>query len=146
MTAKDHNKTIGILFLAMGGLKLFGGFFVALFYGGMGLFAVTSSHKQEDQVLGTIFIIVGVVAAIVVFILSLVDFIAGWKMFKEKPNARTWGIVSSIISLPSVPFGTALGVYGLWFLFGDVGKQFYLTNDLNRNMFQPPQPPPNNWA
>jgi hypothetical protein len=146
MSSKDHNKLIGILLLVMGGLKLIGGIIIALVYGGLGIFAVTNSHKQDDQFLGTVFIVIGIIAATAVFIFALIDFIAGWKMFKEKPNARTWGIVSSIISLPSLPFGTALGVYGLWFLFGEQGKQFYLANDLNRDMFQPQPPPPSNWA
>ena len=145
MTAKEHSKILGILFLAMGGLKLFGGILVALMYGGIGLFAVTNGHKQDDQVLGSIFIVIGVVVAMVVFIFAIVDFVAGWKLFKDKSNARTWGIVSCFFSILSIPFGTALAVYGLWFLFGEQGKQFYDTNNLNRNMFQPP-PPPNNWV
>jgi hypothetical protein len=146
MTAKEHNKILGILFFVIGGFKMLGSVFVALFYGGMGLFAVNSSNKPDDQFLGTAFIIFGVIGSAVLLIFAVIDIITAWKIVKEKPNARIWGIVSSIISLPSIPFGTALGAYGLWFLFGDVGKQFYDTNKLNREMFQPPQPPPNNWA
>jgi hypothetical protein len=146
MSSKDHNKLIGILFLVFGGIKLIGGIGVVVFYVGLGFYAVNSVNNELDRSLGNIFIIFGVIGSILLFIFSLIDLTAGWKMFKEKPKARTWGIVSSIISLPSIPFGTALGVYGLWFLFGEQGKQFYLANDLNRDMFQPTQPPPSNWA
>ncbi len=146
MSAKDHNKIIGILLLVTGGLKLIGGVFIALVYGGLGVFAVNNVNDELDKSLGSIFIIIGAIGSILLFVFASIDFIAGWKMFKEKANARTWGVISSIISLPSIPFGTALGVYGLWFLFGEQGKQFYLTNEMNRNMFQPTQPPPSNWA
>ncbi len=146
MSSKDHNKLIGILFMVMGVIKLIVGIGVAVFYVGLGFYAANNVNNELDRSLGSIFTLIGVIGSILLFIFSLIDFISGWKVFKEKPNARTWGIVSSIISLPSIPFGTALGVYGLWFLFGEQGRQFYLANDLNRNMFQPKQPPPNNWA
>jgi hypothetical protein len=67
-------------------------------------------------------------------------------LFKEKPNARIWGIVGSIVACLNFPFGTAAGVYGMWFLFGEEGTQFYALKDLNQNLFQPQQPPPSNWA
>jgi hypothetical protein len=38
--------------------------------------------------------------------------------------------------------GTAVGVYGLWFVFGDQGKAFFDGPDF----IPPPAPPPNNWA
>jgi heme A synthase len=146
MTAKEHNKLVGILFLALGGLNLIAGIVVAVFYIGLGYFAVNNVNDEFDQTLGGFFIIIGVVGSILLFVFSLIDFIAGWKMFKEKANARTWGIVASILLLLSIPFGTASGIYGLWFLFGKQGKQFHEVNDLNRDMFHPPQPPPSNWA
>jgi uncharacterized membrane protein len=146
MTAKEHNKLAGILFSALGAIHLIGGTVIAVFYVGLGFFAVTNTNDELDRFLGNFFIVFGVFGSILLFVFSLIDFIAGWKMFKEKPNARTWGIAASIISLPSIPLGTASGIYGLWFLRGEEGKQFYLTNDANRNMFQPPQPPPSNRA
>jgi hypothetical protein len=61
----------------------------------------------------------------------------------DKPGARNWGIAASIICLLSVPLGTALGVYGLWFLFGEEGKRHYLGGgDYAPRSFPPP---PNNW-
>lgn len=51
--------------------------------------------------------------------------IGGWKMYKEQPNAKTWGIVGSIIACMNAPLGTAAGVFALIFLFGDEGSKFY---------------------
>jgi hypothetical protein len=68
--------------------------------------------------------------------------IGGYKLWKERPNARTWGIIGSIVSCLSFPLGTAAGVYGLWFLFGDIGKQYYLGGSPQNAFNVPPQPPP----
>ncbi len=42
---------------------------------------------------------------------------------------RYWGrplsIVASILALFSIPFGTALGVYGLWTMLSTAGEQSY---------------------
>ena len=54
-------------------------------------------------------------------------------------------IVGSIVSCLSFPIGTAAGVYGLWFLFGDLGKQFYLGSSPQYAFQNPPAPPPNSW-
>ena len=67
---------------------------------------------------GAVFIgVILLIAAISLFFV-VPQIIGGYKLWKEKPNARTWGIVGSIISCLSFPIGTAAGVYGLWFLFG----------------------------
>jgi hypothetical protein len=65
-------------------------------------------------------------------------------MFKERPNARVWGIIGSIVAMLNMPLGTAAGIYGVWFLFGEDGKRFYLGGaQQQQQMFNPP--PPNNW-
>jgi hypothetical protein len=69
---------------------------------------------------------------------------AGLKMRNEKPDARGWGIAGSIISLLNFPLGTILGIYGLWFLMGDQGRQYYL-GGMNSSPNAYPPPPPNSW-
>jgi len=78
----------------------------------------------------------------VILVFAGVTLMAGWKMLKEKTVGRTWGIAASIISLLSFPLGTALGIYGLWFLFGEGGKNFYRGGNSINNF---PPPPPNHW-
>ncbi len=146
MTAKDHNKLLSIFHLIQGGLQAFGGIIVAVVYGIIGVMFSANAHRPEEQFMGTLFIVLAFVVAPIVLIFAGINLIAGYKMLKEKPGARTWAIVASIICLPGIPLGTALGVYGLWFMFGDEGKQFYLGEGQYRQpMFNPAQPPPNNW-
>lgn len=146
MTAKDHSKLLGIFHLIQGGLQAFAGIVIGLVYGGLGLAMRSSAAlKPEDRFIGTIFVVLAFVIVPIVLLFAAVDLIAGYKMLKEKAGARNWGIAASIISLLSIPLGTALGVYGLWFLFGDAGKQFYLGGAARQqNVFNPP-PPPQNW-
>ncbi len=142
MTAREHNKLIGIFLMAHGALQALIMVFICLVYGVLGSAMLIGGRQGEEQIVGAVFI--GVIFFIVLFsmLFLLPQIIGGYKLLKERPNARTWGIVGSIISCLSFPFGTAVGVYGLWFLFGDMGKHLYLGGG-NQYMFQaPPQPPP----
>lgn len=131
--------------MAHGGLQMVAIIFISIVYGVIGSAMLVGGRKGEEQMVGAIFIGIIALLVIVAVIFALPQFIGGYKLFKEKANARTWGIVGSIISCLSFPFGTAAGVYGLWFLFGDMGKQFYLGGG-NKPMFpnQAP-PPPRSW-
>lgn len=146
MTAKDHNKLLGIFHLIQGGLHAFSGIIIAVVYGIIGVMFSANAHRPEEQFMGTLFIVLAFVVAPIVLIFAGINLTAGYKMLKEKSGARTWAIVASILNLPGVPLGTALGVYGLWFTFGDEGKQYYLgESQYKQPLFNPVQPPPNNW-
>lgn len=130
---------LGIFFFIQAGLQVFGGLIAVLMYGGMGIFAITSSRRGDDQVFGAIMLGIAVFAVFFVAIIAGIDAMAGWRLTKGKSGARTWGIVASIISLLGFPLGTALGIYGLWFLFGNEGR------DLDLQASATPPPPPNSW-
>lgn len=140
MTARDHNKLLGIFFAIFAALQGVGALLVVVIYGGLGAFIATSG-KDDEKFFGVFFL----VAAIFAFLFSLVIVVppalAAYKMLKNRGGARFWAIFASIVALIGFPLGTALGVYGLWFLFGEQGKQFYSNNS---TAFAPP-PPPNSW-
>ncbi|MGE3467615.1 MAG: hypothetical protein AB7J13_11855 [Pyrinomonadaceae bacterium] len=145
MTAKEHNKMVGIFLMAHGGMQALVMVLLGVIYGGIGAAMLFGGRRGEEQMVGFVFIGLILVLAVVSVLFILPQILGGYKMFKERPNARTWGIVGSIVSCLSFPLGTAAGVYGLWFLFGDEGKRFYLGG--GQHMFQaPPEPPPaNSW-
>ena len=126
MTAKEHNRLVGIFLMAHGGLQAFAMIIICIVYGILGSAMFIGGRQGEEQMVGLVFIAVIVFLAILSLVFVLPQLLGGYKLFKEKPNARTWGIVGSIISCLSFPLGTAAGVYGLWFLFGDEGRRFYL--------------------
>lgn len=117
MTAKEKNKLAGIFLLAHGG-------FLGLIYLLMiGLFAVVfnADPNAPRGILALITIFIAIFS--VVFVAPQI--IGGWKMYKEYPNARNWGIVAAIIACMNAPLGTAAGVFALIFLFSDEGNHFY---------------------
>ncbi len=144
MTAKEQNKLAGIFLMAHGALQAFVMLILGLVYGGIGLAMVSTSVKEDEQFAGMAFIVIMFVIVTVSLVFIIPQVIGGWKMFKERPNARTWGIVASIISCFSFPLGTAAGVFGLVFLFGEPGRQFYLGGN-PQNHFPPQPPPPSSW-
>lgn len=144
MTAKEHNKLVGIFLLAHGGLQLLVMIILALVYGVMGSAMLATARKDEQMFVGGIFLVMVLFLVVFSLLLLVPQIIGGYKLLKERPGARTWGIIGSILSCLSFPLGTAAGVYGLWFLFGEEGKRFYLGGaGQQQQMFNPP--PPNNW-
>ncbi|MGI9055509.1 MAG: hypothetical protein ACR2F2_06875 [Pyrinomonadaceae bacterium] len=144
MTARDHNKLLSIFFFIMGGLQLLAAIFIVLMNGGMGTFILTSAKRDEEQAMGGMFLVLGIFIGLFIMVFAGLFLFTGWKLLKEQAIGRTLGIVGSILSLLSFPLGTALGIYGLWFFFGDQGKAFYSGYRGNLNS-QPPPPPPNSW-
>lgn len=145
MTAREQNKLAGIFLMAHGGIQAVFMFFLCLIYGGVGASLFLGARKQEEQFVGMMFVVVILFVAIFSLIFVLPQLIGGWMMLKERPNARTFGIIGSIVSCLSFPLGTAAGVFGLVFLFGDAGRQFYLGASNTGGYIPPPPPQPNSW-
>ena len=141
MTGKEHNKLVGIMLLAHGALQGLVMILLALFYGVFGA-AMMFGAKGEAKVVGLVFLLAIFFIVFLFLIFVVPQLLGGWKVFKEGKNARFWGTAGSIVSLLNIPLGTAVGIYGLWFLQGDEGKRFY---NGGSNMMPPPPPPPQSW-
>ena len=101
-----HIKVLGILWLAMAGLRLIPGF-VLVALGRSRLFPpdVPPFVTTFLPTLGMLFLIgAGISAAI------------GAGLLMRQPWARMLAIVFGALSLLDIPFGTALGIYTLWVL------------------------------
>ena len=122
MTPQDHNKVIGIMHLIYGGfnallLIIFVPFFFAI--GG-----IAAADPSAPPAVTAIFGVVGFLMLFLALVFGLPPMLAGYAMLKRKSWARVMGIIASCLCALSFPFGTALCVYTLWFLFGQ-GEQFH---------------------
>jgi len=124
MTPQDHNKVLGIMHLIYGGFNalvmlIFVPFFIVI--GG-----VAASDPTAPPALTAIFSLFGVLMFVLALLFGLPPILAGYAMLKRKSWARVMGVVAACLSALSFPFGTALCVYTLWFLFGP-GEHFHRT-------------------
>jgi hypothetical protein len=150
MTATDHNKLLSILFFVKGGLLTLGALFVLIFYGLFGVIfgaAIMASGKKEGLlaggIVGGVAVFFAVAIGVFIMIFAGLNLMAGWKLHKNRAGARIWTIVASCVALLNFPLGTALGVYGLWFMFDDVSKQLY--PDGSTGAINQMPPPPHSW-
>lgn len=110
-----HVKAIGILHIVLSSLGIIAAIIVLLIFGGI---AGVVGVAGENNDLAAIPIIGAIGGAIAIFILiiSVPGIIAGIGLLQYREWARILTIVLSAIDLINVPFGTALGIYGLWAL------------------------------
>jgi hypothetical protein len=127
MTAADHNKILALGFAALAAIFLFT--FLLLTLVSVGVFValgITSANESGDPNQAGVGILGAIGTVLFYGVLGLIwvlpPALASWKMWKRKPRARFWGIVASIVVLPNIPLGTALGIYGLWFFFSAQGR------------------------
>lgn len=113
---QSHVKILGILHIVWGGLGVLGGFIALLVMGGLGGFAAFADHSEDSAMAVPVLALIGIGVFVIVLIISLPGLICGLGLLWYRSWARILGIVISALELLSVPFGTALGIYGLWVL------------------------------
>ena len=121
---QTHVKVLAILHIVFGALGVLVGLGVFAFFGGVaGL--VQLDHDPDAAFVVPLMGAIGGFVLIVLLILSVPGIIAGVGLLSYQPWARILTIVLSILDLISIPFGTALGIYGLWVLFNTEGAQLF---------------------
>ncbi|MBN2264243.1 MAG: hypothetical protein JW775_00385, partial [Candidatus Aminicenantes bacterium] len=99
---RDHVKIIGILWIVFGVFSLFLALLAFLFF-----FGVAEIPNVDDVGPGVLRII-GLVASSFLAVIGLPQIIGGFGLIQHREWARILMLVVSFISLPHVPFGTAL--------------------------------------
>ncbi len=109
---EKHVQVLGILYIVFGVMGLMGALTVFVIFGVGGLFS-----PDEDAAL--LVVGLGSFIAFIILITSIPSVVAGWGLMKHQNWARILTLVLSFLNLLSLPFGTALGIYGIWVLFKD---------------------------
>ncbi|MDT5270760.1 MAG: hypothetical protein QOH49_2946 [Acidobacteriota bacterium] len=128
MTPQDHNKVIGIMHLIWGGFNALIMLFLIPFI--IALLGPMGSDPTPPAELKTVFGIFATFIITITLLFSIPPLLAGYAMLKRKRWARVMGIIAACFEVLSMPFGTALGVYTMWFLFGQ-GEKFHRGDEAN---------------
>ncbi len=112
----SHVKVLGVLNLVVGGCLLVGALFLALALGGTAGIVGAAADAEDAAIAIPILGIAGSALTIFLLAFAVPNLVIGWGLLTFKSWARIAGIVLSAISLINIPFGTILGIYGLWVL------------------------------
>jgi hypothetical protein len=112
-----HVKVLGGLYLALSAISLFAALFLALAVGTASAIVGTAADAHDAAIAIPIIGIAGTALVVFLVIVSLPGLIAGIGLLKLRPWARIVGIVVAVLYLVHIPFGTIVGIYGLWVLF-----------------------------
>lgn len=110
-----HVKVVAVLYIAIGALNLFAAALFAFAFGLAGSI-VGMSGDPDAAIAMPIIGITGTALVVFLLLLSLPTIITGWGLLRRREWARIVGIVIAAILLFHFPFGTVIGVYGLWTL------------------------------
>ena len=70
---------------------------------------------------------IGTLVFVILLAISLPGILAGFGLLHFKPWARILTLILSAFELFSIPFGTALGIYGFWVLLKPETKMLFNT-------------------
>jgi len=121
---ETHVKVLGALQIAMGVFGLLGALALVLIFG-VASSAVGLSGDPDAAFALPIIGITGVALVSFLVALSLPSVVVGIGLIQRRPWARIGGIVLSILGMRMIPFGTILGVYGVWVLFSKETERLF---------------------
>lgn len=120
-----HVKVLGVMYIVLSALGVASALFLALAVGTASSIVGVSAEPQAAAVALPIIGVAGTALVVFLLALSLPGLITGIGLLKLQPWARILGIVLSAINLINIPFGTALGIYGLWVLLTRETEQLF---------------------
>ena len=109
---KKHLTVLGILFMIFSTILLIMGLGISI---GVPIIGNFISDDFSTNIINNISRYLG----IVLISFSLPGFIGAYGLFNVKDWARIFSIIICILSLFSIPFGTCMGIYGLYVLMQD---------------------------
>lgn len=113
---RTHVKVLGVLQLVFGGFGLLIALGMGMGFSILGAF-VGASGDPDAQVGGAVLGLLGAAAAGLFGVCGALGVACGIGLLMFKSWARILGIVFCALSLIEFPFGTVIGIYGLWVLF-----------------------------
>jgi hypothetical protein len=124
---ETHVKVLGVLHIVLAAFGLFAALVIALATGTVAGLVGASGDPDARTAIPILGLAGGALATFLV-LLSVPGLLAGWGLIKLRPWARVLTIVLSLLLLFHVPFGTVVGVYGLWVLLSKQTEPLFAPN------------------
>jgi zinc-ribbon domain len=124
----SHVRVMGILWAIYSGFRILMALWTIVFSRLlMPMLQNFIPHDSDVDVMPIFHMMSGfyIVSGIFSVLAGAVGFWAAWALLKHQPNGRILALVVAVISLISIPFGTALGVYTLVVLLPAKADQTY---------------------
>ena len=122
MSKKKHITILSILLLVTGIIS----FFVAIgFLVGFPIIGKLIGEFVEDSIANTILTYVGAGVGSLLLVISIPAIVAGIGLIYHRSWARILALIVCFTKLFSFPFGTILGIYGIWVLMHDESIEIF---------------------
>jgi hypothetical protein len=122
---ETHVKVLGVLHIILGALGIFCALILMIILGGAAT-AVVAEGDPDAALAIPILGIVGAGTAAFLVLASVPGIAAGWGLIKFRPWGRILALVLSILALVLFPFGTLVGIYGLWVLLNKDAERLFV--------------------
>lgn len=123
MTSEQHNKYLAFSFFTYAGFQAF--FLLLMLAWFYFIFDAIPTRPGDPAPPMAFFGFFFAFMTIFQLIFTIPAVVAGWAVLKRKKWARIASIVGAVMSAMSVPIGTGVCVYALWFFLGDKWKEVY---------------------
>ena len=125
---QTHVKVLGVLFIVLGVMGLVVAAFLLLAIGVAGGIVRSVADSADAAIALPILGLAGTGLAVFLSLLSAPGLVAGIGLLRFRPWARILGLVVAILDLIHFPFGTVLGVYGIWVLLSKETEALFLSH------------------
>ena len=114
-----HVKILSMLFFGYGGIKFIIGIVL------MNILSMVGKLLESTESIRILSFIGDSIGSILIFS-AIPNIIGGFGLYKRQIWARTLGLILCFLSIFSIPFGTAIGIYGIWVLLKDESKEYFI--------------------
>ena len=123
---RKHVQILAILNIVWGSFGVFGALIIILVFGGtIGLIGMNTHGDSDAHIAISVISIIGGLILALILLTSIPSLAAGIGLLRLAPWSRILTLVLSVVHLFSIPFGTALGIYGLWVLLSQDTPQLF---------------------
>jgi hypothetical protein len=112
-----HVKILAVLYILLSAFGLMAALVVSMAFGVAGGIVGANAEPHDAAIALPIIGLTGTMLVAFLVATALPGLIAGIGLLRFRPWARILAIVVAIVNLIHIPFGTVVGIYGLWVLF-----------------------------